>query len=142
LVAPAANGIIDCFFMPVAGVGVVLGGGVALAVRVGADDATGEPPNEKGTVVAPVFAMGGAAVVADETRGARGAGLTGAGAPTVFAPTRRAALSSGNDAVSVVTGGAMALARLRGVTGGGAASVVIGGVTAGAGATSFVATRR
>lgn len=131
--------------MPVAGVGVVLGGGVALAVRVGGGDATGGPPNENGTVVAPVFAIGGAAVVADETRGARGGGLTGAGAPTVFAPTRRAALSSGNDAVSVVTGGATDLACLRGGTGGGAAGVAAGGVTSGAtgaGATSFVAMRR
>jgi len=142
LLAPAAKGIIVCFFKPVAAVGVVFGGGVALAVLVGGG-ATGSPLNEKGTVVAPVFAIGGAAVVADETRGARGAGLAGGGVPTVFAPTRRAALSSGKDAVSVATGGGAGFACRRGAAG--AAGVV--GVASGDGATaagvvSRVATRR
>jgi hypothetical protein len=126
--------------MPVAGEGVVLGGGAALAVRAGGDT-TGEPPNENGTVVAPVLAIGGAAVVADETRGARGDGLAGGGVPTVLAPTRRAALSSGNDAVSVVTGAA-GLVCLRGATGGGADGVGVTAGAAGIGVVSLDATRR
>lgn len=125
LVAPLANGMTVCRFNPAAGEGVVLAGGVALAVRVGggtartvraggAGVAAGvSPPNEKGTVVAPVFVAGGAAVVADDTRGAR-AGLAG-GAATVFAPTRRAALSSGRDAILLLIGaGAAVLMRVRG----------------------------
>jgi hypothetical protein len=91
---------------------VARGGGVALAVRVGADGAaTGAPENENGTVVAPVVAFGAGAIAV--LRAGLAGGFAGGAEAAVLAPTSLAALSSGKDAVSLVTGAA-ALMRVRG----------------------------
>ena len=107
-------------FNPAAADGVVLGGGAAFAIRVGGVALAGragggavstdEPPNENGTVVAPVPADGGGGGalrtgLSDDLVGATAAAL---------APTNLAALSSGRDAVSLDIGaGGVALTRVR-----------------------------
>lgn len=114
-VARATDGVVRAGGVALA---VRVGGGGALALRVGDGVATGESPNENGTVVAPVPAVGGGAVVALCTTGLAGGGRVGATAAAVLAPTNLAALSSGNDAVSLVTGaGGGALMRVRGGAG-------------------------